>query len=142
MEGNEINTFNSAKECAEKLGTSIHFANEAINAGKCIKGTFLTKDPNKVFDLIKTYMDSKIINDKSISIYDSESGLLIKTFSSMNDVSKFLKISYKEIKNCICNSIVFDKYLISYGFSNEYKKSTNPGLKINQYDLDGNFIKT
>lgn len=139
INGNEIAKFNSAKECSKTLSVSLDFANEAINSGKCIKNTFLTKDPNKIFDIIKIHNDSKYINDNAISIYKDYK--IVKTFSSINDLSKYLNVKYKDIKSAINNSTELCGYLISYGFNEKYNGNKNPGLKIAQYDLDGNLIK-
>lgn len=139
INGNELAKFTSAKDCAEKLNVSIHFANEAINAGKCIKNTFLTKDPSKIFDIIKIYLDSKFINDNTVSIY--KEGKIVKSFLKIKDLSKYLDVKYSDIKKAIKESMELNGYLISYGVSENYTNNQMPGIKVAQYDLEGNLVK-
>lgn len=139
--GNLLNSYQSAKECADDLNMSLNFINEAINAKKYINGGFLTKTPDKIMDIIKLYDDNKLLVDNTISVYDATTLELISSHVSMKDVNKKYKWSYKEIKKCISSGTSLNGFLLSYGLSKHYIKNEEKGLKIGQYDLNGNLIK-
>ena len=139
---NKINTFNTAKEAADNLNVSINFINESISKQLPVKSYFFTKDPNKIYDIIKSYYDrSNKLSDNCVSIYNTETNKIIKTFRSIKDCAKHLNVKFKDVKYAINNKIAINDYLISYGFNEIYSEQVNSGIKINQYDLEGNFIK-
>lgn len=136
-----INTYSSANDAATSLNISINFINEAISKKIPAREYFFTKNPLKVYDIIKTYKDRMLnLNDNSISIYN-EAKEIVKTFKSLNDLSKYLSVKPSLIKEAIDKEIQINNYYISYGYKDVFSGNKLPGLKVNQYDLDGNFIK-
>ena len=140
-EGNLLDSFNTARECADCLKMSLHFVNEAINAKKYIKNGFLTKFPDKIMDLIKFYDDNKKLLDGVISLYDPQSLYLIESFCSIKLLNNKYHWSYKAIKSSIQSGTVLNGFLLSYGTKPLFEKNTNSGLKVAQYDLNGDLVK-
>lgn len=139
--GNEIAKYNTASEIAEKLNISINFANEAISKKIPAKGYFFTKTPSKIFDIIKTHQDkvSRMV-DGCVSIYDLN-GNIVKTFRTLTEVSRYISVTPKSIKQAINNASIINNYRIAYGFKETYSKNTTAGVQIDQFDLNNNFIK-
>lgn len=141
MDGELINSFENAKECADELNMSLHFVNEAINSKKHIKDGFLTKYPDKIIDIIKFYHDNKKLLDNAISLYDAQTQLKVDTFSGIKAINKKYGWSYKSIKSALHSGLSIQGFLLAYGFSDEFKTGSSNKLKIAQYDINGNLVK-
>lgn len=141
--GNVINKFNTAKEAAECLKVSLPFINECISKKIPAKNYFFIKDITTKYDVIKKYQDRVTkLNDNCISIYDGESKKIIETFKNFKDLSKFLNVPTTELKSAIKNNELVSNYLLAYGFNDQYNENSKCGLRINQFDMDGNLVKT
>ena len=138
--GTILNTYSSAIQAAKENGISINSIYGCINKKSSIKGCFYTKNKNDIFNIIK--LDSeRILTDKAVSLYNSDK-TLYKTFFTKKELSKFLGVSVKTITEYIKNQKQLNGFYIKLGFQKNYDEFKSNGLKINQYDLNGNLIKT
>lgn len=138
--GNLLNTFQNAIDASKALKISYSFVKESISKKKPIRDMYFVKDPSTIFEVIKTFEEnSNKLFDKCVSLYVD--GNRYRTFKCISDVSKLLNVTHKDVKKAILNSTDLNGYYISYGFSDIYNKNTDPCIKVNQYDLEGNFIK-
>lgn len=138
--GNLLETYTSAVDAAKQNNTSVSSIYDCLHKKRSIKDCFYSKTKTDIFDIIKT-VEENIYTDKTVSIYSLD-GKLIKTFLTKKELSKFLKSSVKKITESIKNNTPINNYLINKGFSEQYCSNTTSGLKVNQYDIDGNFIRT
>ena len=138
LNGNLLEIYSSFSEICEKYP---QFTKNTISQAKHDKYPiggfyFLSADIN-VIDVIKTKELFSVLSDSSISKY--KNGKRIYTYRSLSQAEKENKISSNEIKKSIKNN----EGIWSYGYSEDYVNNLEPvSLKINQYDMDGNFIKT
>ena len=138
LNGNLLKIYDSVtKVCSENS----QFTKDTIVQAKYNKYPvggfyFVTGDVN-IMDVIKTRELFSGLSDNSVSKY--KDGKRIYTYKSLSQAAKENKISSNNIKNSIKNN----EGIWSYGYSDTYQNNLEPvPLKINQYDLDGNFIKT
>ena len=102
-----------------------------------LKGFYFLSADDNVDNIIKIKEEIYKITDKSVSKY--KNGILIYTYPNMKQAAKENNISVSEIKK----SIKLGDGVWSYGYSKIYKNNKNPiPVKVNQYDLNGNLIKT
>lgn len=136
-EGNLIQIFNSNKEAADALDTTLTSLTDARSHKKMLKGYYFLSADTNVYDIIKRNTEVYSISDKSVSKYKNK--ILIKTYPSLSQAAKENNIKTSDIKK----SIKLQDGNWSYGYSNVYKNNTQPiPVKVNQYDLEGNLIKT
>lgn len=135
--GNLLNIFKSNKEASEKLNITLTSLTYARSHKSLLKGFYFLSADDNVDNIIKIKEEIYKITDKSISKY--KNGILIYTYPNMKQAAKENNISVSEIKK----SIKLEDGVWSYGYSKIYKNNKNPiPVKVNQYDLNGNLIKT
>lgn len=139
LQGDLLATYTTAKDAADDNDTTINSINGAVNKKCTVHDCFFLKDPNSIFDVIKTKED-KVLTDNALSIYN-ENGDFYKCFVSRKEVAKFLGVKPIEVIKAIKLGKLLKNYYIAYGCSNTYSKKTSPGLKVGQYDLQGNLVK-
>lgn len=138
LNGNLLHIFNSAKEIQEIFP---HFTVNSISQAKCRKiplgGFYFVSGDINIIDVIKTRNLYDVLTDSSISKY--KNGKRIYTYRSIAQAAKENNISSLDIKKSIKNN----EGIWSYGYSETYINNLEPiPLKIKQYDLEGNYIKT
>lgn len=135
--GNLLNIFKSNKEASEKLNITLTSLIYARSHKSLLKGFYFLSADDNVDNIIKIKEEIYKITDKSVSKY--KNGILIYTYPNMKQAAKENNISVSEIKK----SIKLEDGVWSYGYSKIYKNNKNPiPVKVNQYDLNGNLIKT
>ena len=135
--GNLLNIFKSNKEASEKLNITLTSLTYARSHKSLLKGFYFLSADDNVDNIIKIKEEIYKITDKSVSKY--KNGILIYTYPNMKQAAKENNISVSEIKK----SIILEDGVWSYGYSKIYKSNKNPiPVKVNQYDLNGNLIKT
>lgn len=135
--GNLLNIFKSNKEASEKLNITLTSLTYARSHKSLLKGFYFLSANDNVDNIIKIKEEIYKITDKSVSKY--KNGILIYTYPNMKQAAKENNISVSEIKK----SIKLEDGVWSYGYSKIYKNNKNPiPVKVNQYDLNGNLIKT
>lgn len=135
--GNLLNIFKSNKEASEKLNITLTSLTYARSHKSLLKGFYFLSADDNVDNIIKIKEEIYKITDKSVSKY--KNGILIYTYPNMKQAAKENNISVSEIKK----SIKLEDGVWSYGYSKIYKNNKNPiPVKVNQYDLNGNLIKT
>lgn len=136
--GNLIKYYNTVKEIIEELGFTKSSLQDAISHKRPLKGYYFISDFTNIYNLIKTRQLIYNLTDKSISNYDKE-GNIVQTYSSLGKAAKENNISSKSIKD----SILKGDGVWAYGYSKKYAQIIQPiGIKVQQFDLDGNLIKT
>lgn len=137
LKGNLIKYYNHIKDILNDYNFKFSTLKNCISRKIPIGGYYFISDFTNIFDLIKNREMIKNISDNSISAYDSN-GNLVCVYSSIKDASKQTKLSENFIKKEIQNKT--GKW--SYGYAKTYAPIIEKtGVKIAQYDLDGNFIK-
>lgn len=135
--GDLIKYYDSVKDIMEDLGFTKASIEDACSHKRPLKGYYFISDFTNIYNLIKIRTLVYNITDKSVSRY--KDGFLVQTYSSMTQAAKECNISTKDIKDSIKNS----DGVWSYGYSNNYLGSKNPvSVKVEQYDLEGNLVKT
>ena len=135
--GNLLNIFKSNKEASEKLNITLTSLTYARSHKSLLKGFYFLSADDNVDNIIKIKEEIYKITDKSVSKY--KNGILIYTYPNMKQAAKENNIFVSEIKK----SIKLEDGVWSYGYSKIYKNNKNPiPVKVNQYDLNGNLIKT
>lgn len=135
--GEFIKYYNSVKEIMSELGFTKSSINDAMSHKRPLKGYYFISDFTNIYNLIKTREMVYNLTDKSVSLY-GENGNIIQTYPNLTKAAKENKISAKVIKDSIKNKD--GKW--NYGYSATYIPNVNPvPIKIEQYDLEGNFIK-
>lgn len=135
--GNLLNIFKSNKEASEKLNITLTSLTYARSHKSLLKGFYFLSADDNVDNIIKIKEEIYKITDKSVSKY--KNGILIYTYPNMKQAAKENNISVSEIKK----SIKLEDGVWSYGYSKIYRNNKNPiPVKVNQYDLNGNLIKT
>lgn len=138
LNGNLLKIYNSASEVCIDYP---QFTKETIVQAKYNKYPvggfyFITGDLN-IIDIIKTKELFSVLSDSSVSKY--KNGKRLYTYRSLSQAAKENNISSNEIKK----SIKSNEGIWSYGYSEMYVNNLEPvPLKINQYDLEGNLVKT
>ena len=135
--GDLIKYYNSVKEIIEDLHFTKASIEDAISHKRPLKGYYFISDFTNIYNLIKIRELIYSLTDKSVSKY-SKDGNIIQTYPTINKASKETATSVKEIKK----SILSGDGIWAYGYSSKFNSNKNPvGVKIQQYDLEGNLIK-
>lgn len=138
LNGDLLKIYSSASEvCLENPQFTINTITQAKYNKYPTGGYYFVSGDINIIDVIKTRELYSSLTDKSVSKY--KDGKRICTYSSLSQAAKQNKISSNVIKKSIKNN----EGIWSYGYSEIYQNSIEPiSLKIDQFDLDGNFIKT
>ena len=130
--------YESVKDVIEDLGLSKSSIEDACSHKVPLKGFYFISDDSDINDIIKTRELVYNLTDKSISKYNNNK--LIKTYSSLAKAAKENNIKDSEIKKSIKNK----DGVWAYGYAEIYNPNFDKptGFLIDQYDLQGNFIKT
>lgn len=136
--GELFKIYNSVKEIQEDLKLPKSSIEDACSHKTPLKGFYFISDNSDINDIIKTRELIYNLSDKSISKY--KDGRLIMTYSNINKAAKENNVSTLDIKKAIQDKT--GEY--AYGYSEIYNKDFDKpiSLMIDQYDLEGNFIKT
>lgn len=140
FEGNIIAEYESAVKASEENNIPLSSIYDALHKKCPLKDHYWTKDASDIFNIIKL-SDLNGISDKTISIYTSDKKLF-KSFVSRKKLVSYLNVSDKEVRNAIKNETPINGYLIQYGFYDTFGNHKMPGIKVEQWDLDGNLVKT
>lgn len=138
LNGDLLKIYSSASEvCLENPQFTINTITQAKYNKYPTGGYYFVSGDINIIDVIKTRELYSSLTDKSVSKY--KDGKRICTYSSLSQAAKQNKISSNVIKKSIKNN----EGIWSYGYSETYQNSIEPiSLKIDQFDLDGNLIKT
>lgn len=130
--------YNSVAEITKELGLTKSSIEDACSHKTPLRGFYFISDDSDINNIIKTREIIYNLTDKSISKY--KNGKLIKTYSSIKKASKEENISTLQIKESIKNK----DGIWAYGYSEIYSEQfLQPvSFKIDQFDLEGNYIKT
>lgn len=139
LQGVLLKIYSSIKEIKNDLNFTKASIEDACSHKTPLKGFYFISDNSDINNIIKIRELVYNLSDKSVSKYDLN-GNLIKTYSTLSKAAKENNISSREIKESIKNKT--GEW--SYGYSNTYDSKYNSPtpLKIDQYDLNGNYIKT
>lgn len=136
--GELIKIFDSVKEIIEEFKFTKASVEDACSHKVPLHGLYFISDGSDINNIIKIRTLITNLTDRSISTY--KDGKLVKTYPSLAQAAKENNISPNIIKKALK-----DKTGIwAYGYKEIYDDTlVEPvPLKIDQYDLDGNFIKT
>lgn len=137
LEGSLIKIYTSINEISEELKLSKASINDACSHKRPLKGMYFISDETDVFNLIKCRKLVYSLSDTSVSKY--KDGNLVQTYPSLHQASKENSLSSFEIKQLILS----DSGEWDYGYSSTYKGYKKPiPVKVEQYDLKGNLVKT
>lgn len=135
--GDFIKMFENVKDIMEEFKFTKASIEDACSHKRPIKGYYFLNANQNIINIIKIRNYVYNLTDKSISKY--KNGKLIQTYPSINQAAKENHISTTEIKR----SITSNEGIWSYGYSDNFVNNSKPvGIKIEQYDLSGNYIKT
>ena len=136
--GDLFKVYDSVKEIIDDLGFTKASIEDACSHKIPLHGFYFISDDSDINDIIKTRELVYNLSDKSVSKY--KQGNLVKTYPSLAKAAKENNISSKEIKDKIKNNT--GEW--AYGYAETYNPNSNDPvpLMIDQYDLEGNFIKT
>lgn len=102
-----------------------------------LKGFYFVNADVNILNVIKQRELIHNLTDKSVSKY--KNGFRVYTYPSLAQAAKENNTSSNIIKKSIKNN----EGIWSYGFSDKYIYSPSTiGIKVDQYDLEGNYIKT
>lgn len=138
LTGELIRIFNSIKEIIEVYPEFDRKSIAQCRSSKIPLGGFyfVSEDVN-IINVIKTRELVLNLTDKSISKY--KNGLRVHTYSSISKAARENKISSNTIKKSIKNN----EGIWSYGYSETFQNAKTPKpIKVYQYDLNNNLIKT
>jgi hypothetical protein len=130
--GNLINIFKSMTEASKEMKVNMSSISRAVTLNRMCADFYwkLISDDNT----LKKRIDNR---SKSVSQYNNE-GELIKTFSSMTEASKEMKVDISSISKAVRDKNRCQDFYWEY----TYKKDDFTRNKIiGQYDVDGNLIK-
>lgn len=137
LNGNFIKYYNHVKDILKDYPFKLASLKEAVARKAPIGGYYFISDFTNIYNLIKERNEVLNITDCSVSSYD-KNGNLICIYRSIKDASKQTKQPVSVIKNEIKNNT--GKW--AYGYFKKYQPIKQKiGVKIAQYDLNGNFIK-
>ena len=143
LDGNYIKTFNSVQKASEELGYSNLAIHEVCRGERRQAGGFLWSYEKK--DRIEPVKEKRMknnANSKKVYQYTLQ-GEFVQEWISVSEVERELGYSRSMIVDC-CNG----KRSSACGFQWRYRKDDEIGViiprvrKINQYNLDKEFIKT
>ena len=134
--GNFIKLYDSVKDIMEELHLSKASIEDACSHKRPLKGFYFLSDFTNVYNIIKIRKEVYSITDLSVSKYNN--GILINTYPSLKQAAKENKTTTTQIKKSIKNN----EGIWCYGYSETYQPTLKPiGVKIEQYDLEGNLVK-
>ncbi len=142
--GDLIKIFKNTVTAVNELNLSNHSLNEAVSKHKLYKECYWTKDPDNIFNIIKT---NQLFNTKNRNVYCYNSNKeLIQEFLGLKDASDNLNIPYGTIKFAIIKgSLVSNKYYFSYIKDDRFVKYEGNPIKnkrVAQYDYgSGELVK-
>lgn len=137
LEGNLIKLYNSVKEIESDLGFTNASINDACQHKRPLKGYYFISDNTDVLNLIKIRNNVLNLSDNSVSKY--KNGIRIQTYCSLKQAAKENNTTTNHIKKSIQNN----EGIWSFGYSNSYVQNIQHiPVKIAQYDLEGNYVKT
>lgn len=140
LEGNFLKKYNQAQEIASELQTSINYVHEGLNKKLPIKNIFVVRNPADVYNIIKIWEIKKNqLKDGCVSYYKNNK--IVKTFSTLKELTKELNLSTKDVKKAITTGGEINGFKFAYGFNNECQINKSPKIRVAQYDLNGNLIK-
>lgn len=132
-----VKMFECVKDIMDEFGFTKASVEDACSHKRPIKGYYFVKADQNIVDIIKTRTEVYNITDKSISKY--KNGILIQTYPSLNQAAKENHTTSTTIKKSIKNN----EGIWSYGYSKTFKNNQEYiGVKVEQYDLNGKYIKT
>lgn len=132
-----IKMFESVKDVMDEFKFTKASVEDACSHKRPLKGYYFIKATDNVIDIIKTRTMIYNITDKSVSKYNND--VLIQTYPSIHQAAK----ENNTTSNAIKKSIAERKGIWSYGYSETFIDNQTPvGVKVEQYDLEGNYIKT
>lgn len=135
-DGNFIKLYDSVKTIVRDLGFTKTSIEDALSHKKLLKGYYFINDLSNIMNIIKTKQYIHNITDKSVSKY--KNGILIQTYPSLKRAALENNLKISQIKDSIKNS----EGIWAYGYSEYFIERTKPiGVKVNQYDLEGNLVK-
>lgn len=135
--GDLFKIFESVQEITNTMGFTKASISDACSHKVPLKGFYFISDDTDINNLIKTRELVYSLTDKSISKY--KDGKLLKTYPSLSRAAKENNITVNQLKEEIKNKTG----IWAYGYSETYTEATEPvSVKIDQFDLEGNFIKT
>jgi len=148
LDGNFIRTYESLKEATQELGKG-NVSRDLFTSNHQVGG-FLWRYTSKCNDLkIKPYERQKS-RERQINQYDLQ-GNFIRTFRSLTEASKLLKIGHTKI-SLVCSQQrksagkfqwrYKDDVVVGQNSIIKYVRNIKNKQKINQYDLQGNLIAT
>ena len=136
--GDLVKMFNSVKEIIQEFGFTKSSIEDAMSHKRPLKGYYFISDFTNIYNLIKNRELVFNITDKSVSHYNNE-GNIIQTYSSITKAAKETKITVREIKR----SIALKDGKWAYGYKDKYEPNETPvKVKVQQFDLEGNLVKT
>lgn len=137
--GDFIKYYNSVKEIISELGFTKASIDDAMSHKKPLKGYYFISDLTiNIYNLIKTRELVYNLTDRSVSKYNKD-GNIIQTYATINKAAKENGITINSIKKSIQNS----DGIWSYGYASKYTPKKVPvGIKVQQFDLEGNLVKT
>lgn len=138
LEGTFIAKYNSIKEILLKYPK---LTKQSLCSARSKKtplcGFYFVQANINIQDLIKIRDMIYNLTDKSVSKY--KDGKCIKTYRNLAQAAKENNTSSYSIKKSILNN----EGIWAYGYNESYIYSIKPTpIKVNQYDLQGNYVKT
>lgn len=137
--GNILEIYQDCIEASKFNDVPVNSIYTCLNKKCILKDCFYTKDPGDIQNIIKLY-ELTGLGDKTISIYTSDKKLF-KSFVSIKQLVSYLNCSQKDVKYAIKNETLINGYYVQYGFYETFGNHKEPGVKVAQYDLNGNLIK-
>lgn len=136
--GDLIKYFNSVKEIMSEFGFTKASVDDAMSHKRPLRGYYFISDFTNIYNLIKKREMVYNLTDNSVSLYNKE-GNIIQTYASIAKAAKENNVTPTKIKNSIKNS----DGVWAYGYNSKYTPNKTPvGIKVEQYDLEENLIKT
>lgn len=143
IKGKFLTSYNSCGETAKALNTVRENVRDAVHGQRLCKGYYLSYIKYPIF--IPPEKEIRSSKDK-VYQYDLE-GNFIKEFANCKEAAEEIKASVKSLQSKMAVGKSYKKYQWSYSkevsLNNVRKKSlSSTPREINQYTLDGKFVKT
>ena len=136
--GELLNVYTNVTDIKTTLNLSKSSIDDAMSRKRPLKGYYFLPYNINVMEVIKTRTLIYNLTDNSVSKYNN--GKLIQTYTSLKRAALESKVKQSEIKKSIKNK----DGVWMYGYSEEYNPNNQDKipLKIDQFDKEGNLIKT
>lgn len=138
--GKYLSYYKNTLELAKELQTTKENVRDSVHKGYLCKGYYLSFEKFE-----KLTIKNKKKRNSSDKVYQySLSGKFIKEFQNCEEVSKLMGFNKKILQSKMANNDTYKGFQWSYEKVNEMpniEKSSKP-KKVEQYDLEGNYIKT